>query len=779
MPNETCDICGNEIPSDSLNCPHCTFSAFFAGDQAEDSLNIPGFEILDVIGEGGFGLVYQAEQTEPVHRSVAMKVLKMEAMAKATRSRFAEEVQTLALLEHPGIARIYESGETDEGLPFYVMELVQGLTLMEWIQQKKPTLAQRLIVFQKICDAVEHAHIRGVIHRDLKPTNILINNEDSLPKVIDFGVARVFEGPVSVGREVTLDVQLMGTPEFMSPEQLAGEANIDIRSDVYSLGCILYSMLSTKSLFRETLQKAHSWKDKLDAIDEFAPPSLSSFTPDGIYGRTERNRLKELDWLAWKAIAKKRDDRYQTVSELNLDLTRFLSNQPISAGPPSWIYRTRKFLSRNLAAVITLSMVMVTLLGTTITTYILALKAVAPKEKTVQELNQEFNKNRQLSRYINNLHEVASIESLDHARTLMEFELNDQAGERLDRAVTFYSKNQDVGMAAAAFNAWHRKQYDLQPADPNILFTVEDHILSSDGKTRFDLDGVQFHFTGFWDPSEHPASEWIDELITQIKLWQDSNDERISEIISSRHNGSTLFLTKSGDLYFITPSTPAQNIDQHVSAAGFTINSSATGIAYLKQHKQISIFDLETGEKCTVIDAPADIATIYLSDNNKHLTAVTPDQTLYVYECLEATLSPKVIRHTAANDGKSTGDLLFSFSRFGSVIATAHTNDSKIKFWNSMTGEPHGPPIDIEGQIEQLKFSRSSFYLYTAQKRTQLNEPVSFLNIWSMQYRHKIAESPDFKGIITDLELSKKDSAAGIRTSENKTAVWPFLQISK
>jgi tRNA A-37 threonylcarbamoyl transferase component Bud32 len=341
------------------------------------------YEILEVLGEGGMGVVYLAEQHEPVRRRVALKVIKPGMDSRRVIARFEAEQQALAMMEHPHVARVYDGGLTASGRPYFVMEYVAGVPVTEFCDEHKLTVDERLDLFLRVCDAVQHAHQKGIIHRDLKPSNILVVMQDNqaVPKVIDFGVARALTRSLTEQTLTSQPGQIIGTPEYMSPEQAnIGNLDIDIRSDVYSLGVILYKLLTGFLPFETHLFRAGGIDAVRKVLSEHDPktPSarlnLSDSNESAVAAecrrtdvRTLKRRLSgDLDWITLKAIEKDRVRRYATVDALVTDLRRYLAHEPVSAAPPGVLYRARKLLRRHrLAAAVTVAVV-VTIAGITL-----------------------------------------------------------------------------------------------------------------------------------------------------------------------------------------------------------------------------------------------------------------------------------------------------------------------------------------------------------------------------------------------------------------------------
>ena len=322
------------------------------------------YKLLQEIGEGGCGVVYLAEQAEPVRRQVALKVIKLGMDTKNVILRFEAERQALAMMEHPNIARVLDAGATVTGRPFFVMEFVRGPRITKFCDENQFDTRHRLELFIQVCRAIQHAHQKGVIHRDIKPSNILVTLHDGapVPKVIDFGIAKATEGKLTENTMVTAVEQFVGTPAYMSPEQAeAGGLDIDTRSDIYSLGILLYELLTGHTPFDTTLLMQSGLEQMRRTLREAEPPMpstmISSLRPTELRlaaSRRQAEPLKlisqikgDLDWIVMKAIEKERNRRYETANGLALEVQRFLNNEPVMARPPNRLYRLQKLVKRN------------------------------------------------------------------------------------------------------------------------------------------------------------------------------------------------------------------------------------------------------------------------------------------------------------------------------------------------------------------------------------------------------------------------------------------------
>jgi serine/threonine protein kinase len=330
------------------------------------------YKLMEQIGEGGMGLVFVAEQQQPVRRKVALKVIKPGMDTRDVIARFEAERQALALMDHPNIARVLDAGATETGRPYFVMELVKGVLITEFCDQNQLTPRERLGLFVSVCQAVQHAHSKGVIHRDIKPSNILVTLQEGVPavKVIDFGVAKAVGQSLTDKTVYTRFAQMIGTPLYMSPEQAAGGSDLDTRCDVYALGVLLYELLTGTTPFDgKRLHKA-AFDEIRRILREEEPPKPSTRLTtlgEGLSAvsacrKMEPKKLSalmkgDLDWIVMKALEKDRNRRYETASAFAADVRRYLGEEPVEARPPSALYRFRKMARRNRVALTTAAVV--------------------------------------------------------------------------------------------------------------------------------------------------------------------------------------------------------------------------------------------------------------------------------------------------------------------------------------------------------------------------------------------------------------------------------------
>ncbi|MDH5384468.1 MAG: serine/threonine-protein kinase [Candidatus Aminicenantes bacterium] len=405
---------------------------------------IGNYRIIQKLGEGGMGEVYEAEQTEPIRRRVALKIIKVGMDTKQVVARFESERQALALMSHPSIAKVFDAGATERGRPYFVMECVKGVPITEYCDTHRLNNRPRLDLFVQVCEGMQHAHQKGIIHRDIKASNVLVTVQDDrpVPKIIDFGVAKATAQRLTERTVFTELGQLIGTPEYMSPEQAEMTGlDIDTRTDVYSLGVLLYELLVGVLPFESKELRSAGFDEIRRRIREQEPPKPSTRlttpgfdTDHAIKSRqtdlsTLTRQLRgELDWITMKAMAKDRTQRYASASELAADILRYMKHEPVLAGPLSTMYRLRKYMRRHKVGVAAAALVVLAMIIGITGTTIGLVKAVKAEKKAREEAQTA----QQVSDFLVELFKVSD-PSEARGNTITAREILDKGAERIEK----------------------------------------------------------------------------------------------------------------------------------------------------------------------------------------------------------------------------------------------------------------------------------------------------------------------------------------------------------
>lgn len=441
----TNDLPNNPQKPSGPDSPDRTLSIGASGSMAAGQIG--SYRLLQVLGEGGMGEVWLAEQIKPIHRTVALKLIKMGMDTKAVVARFESERQALALMDHPNIARVFDAGATPEGRPYFVMEYVPGQPITEYCDKHRLTIAERLELFIQVCEGVQHAHQKAIIHRDLKPSNVLVVEQDNkaVPKIIDFGLAKATAQPLTDKTMFTELGVMLGTPEYMSPEQAdQTEQNIDTRTDVYSLGIILYQLLVGMLPFEGQAARAGTLEAILRMIREQEPPkpstkirSLGDTSNALAEKRQEEPRLfarhlqGELDWITMKALEKDRARRYASPADLGADIRRHLNDEPVLAGPPTAMYRASKFVRRHRFGVISAATVLLLLIAFAAAMAVQARRIAKERDRA----NRQAEAAQRVADFMKNMFKVSS-PSAARGNTVTAREILDRGSNEIDEGLT-------------------------------------------------------------------------------------------------------------------------------------------------------------------------------------------------------------------------------------------------------------------------------------------------------------------------------------------------------
>ena len=685
-----CPQCGAEVPADAPHglCPRCLLKVGLERDadvtlEAPHSIEGPGtiigrYKVLELIGEGGMGLVYLAEQQEPIRRRAALKIVKLGMDTKQVIARFEAEKQMLALLDHPNIARVYDAGTTEAGRPYFVMEYVKGQSITEYCDQHKSSIEDRLKLFRQVCEGVQYAHQKGIIHRDIKPSNILVSVEGdrAVPKIIDFGIAKAVTQTLTERTLFTQQGQLLGTPEYMSPEQTdLATQDIDTRSDIYSLGVVPYQLLAGVLPFgRESFEKG-GFAEIQRIIQEVDPPHPSTaFSKLGDEAKKIAEKRKtqvvplarrlhrELEWIPLKAMRKERVRRYRSASELADDIQNYLNGNPLLAGPETAIYRVKKFVRRHAGSVATVVLVAAAIiLGLVISSamYYRSEKALQREsvartqaeqaEKVAQDRAEELRR----SMYVNSI-QLADAKyregNIRRVRELLNSCPNDLRGWE-----------------------WYRLNYIADQS--TMTFRGHSRFVSS---VAISPDGKQIVSSG-WD---NAIKVWDVLKGTELLTFSRDQSNAVTCMALSPDGKRVVAGDNAGqmDVWDLTNGNKVMTLNGHnswVSSVAFSPDGSR--IVSGSWDTTTKVWDAETGNKLTTLMSyTGGISSVAFSPDGKRIaSAAYGDDKIKV---LDAATNEEIM----TLNGKSILDSFVSFSPDNKLIVSAQ--DNEVKIWDSTTG---------------------------------------------------------------------------------------------
>jgi eukaryotic-like serine/threonine-protein kinase len=682
------------------------------------------YKLIEEIGQGGMGTVFMAQQTEPVKRLVAVKIIKPGMDSKEVLARFEAERQALALMDHPNIARVLDAGSIDSGRPFFVMELVKGTPITQFSDQHRLTPRERLELFLPACQAIQHAHQKGVIHRDIKPSNVLVAQYDDrhVPKVIDFGLAKATGQALTEKSLVTGFGALVGTPEYMSPEQAnLNNLDIDTRCDVYSLGVLLYELLTGSTpVDRKSLANAALWEVLRIVREVEAPRPSTKLSSSGNLSSIAANRSTEparltrflqgeLDWVLLKALEKDRGRRYETASGLARDIQRYLRDEVVEARPPSTSYRLWKFARRHKVEMIAGGLVILgSLTGVVGTTFGLfraqealgraeagerlagdRLVQVVEEKKRIEEEKKKVETERKKTDTARRLTQ-RQLALSDIDRGMDELEHGDpcQGYAFLGEAYREANDAPDLRVSVRALlGAWGLYSPRVLPNNGQVYAVA----FSPDGTKIATADGD-------WGSSKGEARLW--DTATGKPLGPPMKHEGWVKAVAFSPDGTKIVTASSGEarLWDATTRKPLGLPMKHegqVDSVAFSPNG--TKIATASRDKTARLWDTATGKP---LGPPME------HENWVNAVAFSPDGTKIVTaSSWEARLWDATTRKPLGLPMKHEGQVdSVAFSPDGTKIATA-SGDKTARLWDTATGKPLGPPIKHEDGAYAVAFS--------------------------------------------------------------------------
>jgi WD40 repeat protein/serine/threonine protein kinase len=682
------------------------------------------YKLLQQLGEGGMGTVFLAEQTQPVQRKVALKLIKSGMDSRQVIARFEAERQALALMDHPNIARVLDAGTTAGDRPYFVMELVKGVPITQYCDERHLTPQQRLELFLPVCQAVQHAHQKGIIHRDLKPSNVMVCLYDGkpVPKVIDFGVAKA-AGPKLTERTLFTEVgSVVGTLEYMSPEQAElNQLDIDTRSDIYSLGVLLYELLTgTTPLERKRFREA-AFLEVLRLIreEESPRPSTRLSTTEGLPSIAANRGLEpkklsgllrgELDWIVMKALEKDRNRRYDTANGFAIDVERYLADEPVLACPPRVGYKLRKFVRRNRGSVFAVTAVLVALLlGTAVASW----QAVEARQAATNEANQR---------------QVAEDEkqTADAARKTAE--------DQRDRA-DFLVYTGKLALAQLEFqnnNGSHALAL-LEQCQQNLRGWEHRHLWTRFNSKQTFLGHTDRVFSVcFRSDGKRLASASADKT---VKIWDVEKGQEI--------------LTLQGHVEVV--------VSVCFSPDGKRL-ASAGGDPDIRHRGELKVWDAETGVEVLALKGHTDhVASVCFSPDGKRLASASADNTVKVWDAETGVEVLTLKGHTRWVHS-------VCFSPDGKRLASA-SPDERVKVWDATSGlEVH--THNDHGAVTSVCFSPDSKRLASASRDQTVK-------VWDVEKDHEVHTLSGHTGLVISVCFSPDGKRLASASWDETVKVW-------
>jgi len=686
------------------------------------------YELLSLIGEGGMGLVYLAEQKEPVKRKVALKIVKLGMDTKQVVALFEAERQTLAMLEHPNIAHVFDAGTTETGRPYFVMEYVEGKSITKYCDQQTLSVEERLGLFRQVCEGVHHAHQKGIIHRDIKPSNILITvrGQRAIPKIIDFGIAKAITQPLTGKTSYTEHGQLLGTPEYMSPEQAEmAYQDVDTRSDIYSLGVMLYELLAGATPFDAKRLREGGIDQIKRVICEEEPETPSArLTSLGDEGKTIAESRKtqivtltrclhrELEWIPMKAMRKDRTRRYRSASELADDIQNYLTGTPLIAGPESTVYMARKFVRRHAGFVATAALLLVVMILGLVASIAMGARAEQAREKEAaarERAEQARDKEAALRTQVEQ-----ALTRAEKAEAAAE-----ERNEEYRRALYVHSiqladakyRGGDVGNARTLLESCPE---DLRGWEWDRVNHVLDHSLMSFSphvwpwpSVAVSPDGKRIVCAGAVDRWANVTIKILD-LATGKELTSRPEAHRgtIRHVEFSPDGKRIATCVQWGEVKVWDAADFNKPITSIIHSIGYTpcVSFSPDGnqiVSVSTTEGTIKVWDVATGTERLVLsghkDGEGEVSFAAFSPKGNNIVSAGRDGIIKIWDSLRGDEKMSFQGH---DDVIQT----VSFNSDGSLFASG-SNDKTIRIWNAKTGSLVETLYGHDGPINTVAFS--------------------------------------------------------------------------
>ena len=735
------------------------------------------YKLLQKVGEGGMGVVYMAEQTEPVTRKVALKIIKLGMDTKQVVARFEAERQALAMMDHPNIAKVFDAGATDSGRPYFVMELVRGVPITEYCDKNKLSTQERLALFIPVCQAIQHAHQKGVIHRDIKPANVMVTLDDGAPHpmVIDFGIAKATNQKLTEKTLFTNYAQMIGTPAYMSPEQAEmSKLDVDTRTDVYSLGVLLYELLTGTTPFpsKELLSLGYGEMQKVIAEREPPKPSTRLSTMrDEERTVVAKNRNIEasalgkvfqgdLDWIVMKALEKDRTHRYETVNGLVADVKRHLNNEPVSAAAPTFGYQFHKFVRRNRKHARVAATVAVSLLVATTIAAVQAVRATRAKqlaeaagraELAQRILAQEKQKDAEAA-------EAAESRQRIRAEGLLDSMQLQRAGELLDQEQTLSGAGYLIKMlranpsneVAAARLASLMMQPFGQLSCPPVRH--DEHVFSA----QFSPDGLKV-VTGSW---EKTARVW-DARTGQSLIEPLRHDSAVTSAQFSPDGRwvVTASFDRTARVWDAITGRPVTEPLQHEGGI-YSAQFSPDGLRVVtaSDDRTARVWDARTGQPVTEpLRHEGEVNSATFSPDGLRVVTTSQDRTARVWDASTGQPVTDPLRHDG--DVRSA-----QFSPDSLRVVTA-SDDRTARVWDARTGQPVTEPLRHRNRVHSARFSPDGFRVVTASQDYTAR-------VWDARTGLPLTESLRHDGTVGTAQFSPDGLRVVTASADNTARVW-------